>query len=397
MIRKIAMLLVFSFVSLPANVFADGVSFTEEIEGANLEVKATTQRAVLWQRHDVWEMHIMPVFERYKAKAAWVVPFPVKPTIEESSTDFFNQLELLTSPMFIDACVRVTRSGCDSAPSDYNSAANAEGASAHVEIWEQGTVGDLDYVVISAEEQSYIVEWLRENKYYVTALAEASLKKVEAEGTYFFAARLSEEADPSKPLMPVRFVLPDLETPMYPLVLTGLGVPRGASLELSLWVVTPEEDKVIPDSHSYDYLEESPANIDEYNDALRDFYRSHDRGTLVLLYSNRLQYDSRINKQVCLNRLCVDFAELGIDVPETWCPEITEISEGGYSLSRYQGRLGPLSLSRDLTFKPRGEEFVATVLNTYENDVCDADEANAGLFLVILFTGAVIIAGRRFF
>ena len=78
----------------PAAALADGMAFT--VVGANLDVRATEQRAVMWLRGGEWEIHIQPVFPRDAGGAAWVVPFSVQPTVEPGNADFFDQLELIT-------------------------------------------------------------------------------------------------------------------------------------------------------------------------------------------------------------------------------------------------------------------------------------------------------------
>ncbi len=379
MIKRCIFIVALSVLLWPALTMADGCQFVD-IQSADVQVRATAQRAVLWQRSGVWEIHIMPVFERHKAKAAWVVPFPVLPTIKESSADFFNELELLTAPMFIEACVR-GGSGCDGAGSGSGSGgedANSTGTGT-VEIWDQGTIGDLDYVVITAEQQVYMVDWLKTNGYHVTSLAEASLRKFETEGTFFFAAKISESADPTKPVAPVRFVLPDLQAPMYPLVLTGLGVPDGATLELTLWLIAPGRHYYIPTSHRYDTLPDGISTADEYTSALRRFYRTHRSGTLALLYSQDLGSNVRINKRVCSGRTCVSFADMGIEAPDTWCAEINDIATNHDTLYRYQGRLGPVNLSEDLTFGilPDDERWDITA-NVYFLNTCAPDPGPCG-------------------
>ncbi len=358
---------------LPGYVSADGCQFVD-IASADLQVKATTQRAILWQRGGVWEIHIMPVFERYRAKAAWVVPFPVQPDVQVSSSDFFNQLEILTAPMFIEACIE--GGGCGDGIGPPNSSGTGRG---QVEIWDQGTVGELDYVVITAEHQISMVNWLRSNGYYVTDLAEASLTKFETEGTFFFAAKLSKDVDPDKPVSPVRFVLPDLSAPVYPLVLTGLGVPDGTSLALSVWVVSPGTDYYVPTSHGYDILPQDLKNVEEYDTALRRFYLTHRAGTLAMLAQNVLANNDRINRMVCVDYTCVPFSEMGIAAPEKWCAEIEEIVAGKDRVARFQGRLGPVNLKADLTFELlTGNSGRYLLENTYLYNNCDPDEEEPG-------------------
>jgi hypothetical protein len=65
--------------------------------------------------------------------------------------------------------------------------------------------------------------------------------------SYFFAAKLSPDADRDIPLAPVCFRLPGEGPPSYPLRMTALGVPEGETLELTLWIAFPMYNKFTPD------------------------------------------------------------------------------------------------------------------------------------------------------
>ena len=87
----------------PSQASADGMVMPE-VTGGSSEVIATEQRAVLWQRDGIWEIHIQPVFDRQAGGAAWVVPFPVMPQVLDGNGDLMDQLELLTAPIFVSYC-----------------------------------------------------------------------------------------------------------------------------------------------------------------------------------------------------------------------------------------------------------------------------------------------------
>jgi hypothetical protein len=88
-------------------------------EAADMEVRATAQRALLWLRDGTWEVHIQPVFAREAGRAAWVVPFTTRPTIREGNAALLEQLEIITSPVFIASCTQHVElnGGCLSAGS----------------------------------------------------------------------------------------------------------------------------------------------------------------------------------------------------------------------------------------------------------------------------------------
>ncbi len=196
--------------AVPGDVRGDGMPFPK-IGASNLEVRATAQRAVIWLRDGTWEVHIQPVFDREAGGAAWVVPWPVQPTIHESNADLFDHLELLTSPAFIEFCTPQDEGGgaCGAADMGSNGGGETKSSEGSVIIWERGTVGQLDYVVLSAGDGDDLVGWLETNDYVVSAEAADAIVEFETEDQFFFVATLSQDADPALPHTPVRFVLPD--------------------------------------------------------------------------------------------------------------------------------------------------------------------------------------------
>lgn len=388
---RIFFIILLSIIILfPCAGYSDGMVYTE-ITSANLEVKATAQRAALWLRNGTWEMHIQPVFPRNAGKAAWVVPFPVMPTIELGSIDFFDELEILTAPIFLQICSTGSSGGCDSAPDS-----NTNSGQSAVDIWQRGVIGDLDYVIISADEGSDIVNWLRNEGYEVTVRAELKLRTMEAEGQFFFAAKLVEDADPEKPLAPVRFVLPGMD-PQYPLRTTSLGVLESARLALTLWVIMPYSVPLyVPESHPYDVFKSRPATREEYNQAINVFYLTHTPDTFLLLHHISVPGSPRISKMVCPYYgmgSCISFEELGIQAPENWCPEIEEMNQNGYKLSRYQARLSVSAMASDLMLAPLNGSLPGAI-NVYEEEICDTTVAGLGV-LAMLLLGIIISLIRR--
>ncbi len=360
MLASSAMSVVAALLSvLPGDVHADGMSFPR-VTASDLEVRATAQRAVVWQRDGVWEVHIQPVFDREQGGAAWVVPWPVQPTIHPSSADFFDHLELLTSPIFVQTCTEDDGGGgCGAKMADNGgSTKQSDQPEGSVVVWDQGTVGQLDYVVLSAGDGDDLVAWLQTNDYEVSTEASDAITEFETEDQFFFVATLSEEADPSRPHIPVRFVLPDLVDGYYPLRLTGLGVPAGHALDLTLWVIAPGSYGTahVPDSHPFSVFGPSPSprNGDEFDQGLDAFFANHGSDELALLYSqaisSNLLDDQRCNEE-SWDYTCVSYSEVGIDAPQIWAPELQEVKtvSGGW-IQRYQGRLDAGAMVEDLHF-----------------------------------------------
>ncbi len=334
----------------------DGMVFRQL--GSSADVRATDQRAVMWLRDGTWEIHIQPVFDRAAGAAAWVVPFPVRPEVHEGSADFIDELEFLTSPVFIETCWESHESGCIWIKAGDTSLGQASQAQAWVDVWERGEVGELDYAILSATGGDDLVDWMVLEGFEVPSGAETLIAGYETEGVFFFVARLREEADPLVPLTPVRFVLSGMETPTYPLRLTGLGLAAGTELSLTLWVLystSIDEDGWFPASHSAGELPESPEDIGEF-DEMRESFHSAAGGDDLLVrstFSGDEVWYMLDSESFCLEPwftdTCVPFSEVGVDAPQEWSDEIMLVASSRSCIHRYEGWLDAEQLSRDLT------------------------------------------------
>jgi hypothetical protein len=260
-------------------------------------------------------------------------------------------------------------------------------------ILEQGKVGDLDYVILSASAGDKLVEFLNSAGYQLPPGAQDVIADYETEGVYFFVARLAEDADPNKPLAPVRFVLPDLQKPMYPLRLTALAVPPGETLDLTLWVIYSEWEGFEPDSHPVHQVLPAPRKIEEFDEKLDEFFKSHTADTLALLSTDVIRYSDVLEGRFCAMYGCISFEELGIDVP-AWSDEILQISVDIHRIGRYQARLNTNSMAKDLTFKwvdPAHQEWAS---NIYVERTCKENVA-AMTWLLVMGVGLGILRRMR--
>ncbi len=402
---------------LPDDARGDGMPFPK-ITASNLEVRATAQRAVVWLRDSTWEVHIQPVFDREAGGAAWVVPWPVQPTIHESNADLFDHLELLTSPAFIEFCMPQDEGGgaCGAADMGSNGGGETKSTEGSVIIWERGTVGQLDYVVLSAGDGDDLVGWLETNDYAVSTEAADAITEFETEDQFFFVATLSQDADPALPHTPVRFVLPDQVDGYYPLRLTGLAVPPGEALDLTLWVMAPGQynQGYLPQSHPYSVFDAHPRNVDEFDADLDDFFAGYSADHLALLFSRQSSYDL-LDPVRCVEDYsgpgysCVSDADLGVTRPDAWAPELEEVRYVGGWVQRYQGRLTAAAMGEDLVFAlttdaiPEKSAFYFHDTGTcpsaddeYVGCSVAADLRHAGWFLIAAALLFLLMLGRMF-
>jgi len=372
---------------------ADGLAF--RVEGGQAEVRPTAQRAVLWLRRGVWELHLQPVFEREAGRAAWVVPFAVRPEVSLGNPDFLDQLELLTAPVFLEVC-RPEEESCFGQGGSSDTAGEVRAGTAAPEVWERGQVGTLDYVILSARDGDDLLAWLRAEGYAVPNTAIIPVRVLAREGAFFFAARLSAGVDPDLPLPSLRFLLPGLQNPAYPLRLTAAGVPAGEHLDLSLWVITPLGQDWLPAERR---VASPPPALDDaaaLDAALGDIYLEDPDG-LALLYSASPRETGGFDGQVCGWQYgCVDFAALGLARPDAWCPELQLVRDDAAWVQRFQARLHATGLTTDLRLRPRAAtEYLDRVERVYLRWVCRDAQATSGWWVLLALGLGLGLRRRR--
>ena len=325
----------------------------------------------MWLRDGTWEIHIQPVFSRDAGSAAWVVPFPVRPTIHAGNADFFDHLELATSPVFVEYCYEPCCSDCYDGGMG---AGHQDATDIFVPIWERGTVGELDYVILSSTDGNNLLDWLENEGFEVPTNTGPLVDQLASEGTYFFVARLSPEADPHEALTPIRFVLPDAGPPTYPLRLTSLGVPEGEALDLTLWVIFPDGQPFVPASHPYDIAFSGYMRRDNYQYWLNDFFSRNDPGTLALLYAKSLSSSGFMDDRRCFSNSywdeCVSFQTLGITPPYPPSVEMMEIDDNHSWVTRYQARMTAGAMSKDLVLTGIDKLWELDHMFEYETGAC---------------------------
>ena len=240
----------------------------------------------------------------------------------------------------------------------------------------RGTVGDLNYAILSSADGEDILTWLTQEGFDVPAEAAPLFDRLAREGAYFFAARLSTDADPEKPLAPVRFVLPDADPPTYPLRLTSLGVPEGETLDLTLWVIFPDGKPFVPSSHPYEipFGNGSYMRSSDYSRRLNEFFAENDPETLAFLYARSLSSAGFMDDRFCPEYStlygCFSLETLGITSPYPPSEEMMEIDDNHSWVTRYQARMTADALSRDLVLTGIEKLWELDHMFEYETGAC---------------------------
>ena len=362
-------------LAVAAPAAADGMAFPQ-VTGSTVEVQATAQRAALWRRGSTWELHLQPEFDGEAGALAWVVPFPVRPTVSEGNPEFLDQLEQLTAPAFVETC---DPPYCYLGEVGAADAAGGEGpeirgSETSVTVWESGTVAGLDYVILSAGDGDSLVAWMDENNYRLPEAATDLLANLETEGLFFFVSRLPAGASPNKVIRPIRFELPGMDPPVYPLRLTALGIPPGTFLDLTLWVIfTPDHMGAgfLPASHPFGTLDESlyVPDAEHYRAEVDAFFAAGPPDRLLLLFAQQV-YDATA-RTVCDWAFITYYYDNCRDIPSEVTPgaELREIAAARAMVQRYQARLTAAASAADLVFRTATAAEMPSPDNAYVHSV----------------------------
>ena len=353
-------------IAWPLPARADGMVVTKTTSSQVL-TRAFAQRALLWQREGTWELYLQALFDREQAEAAWIVPFPVRPQIHEADSDLLDQLDLLTAPIFAKSCEEDSdRGGCwGMAASDGKGGDDLlQAAKATVNVWERGQVGQLDYVILSATDGDHLTDWIQQNGYSLPEGAADKLATLDTEGQYYFVAKLSDQADPTVPMM-VRFVLPGLDRPLYPLRLTALMVAQNEAMDMELFVATKNSAYRPNEDHPMSEVE-AAKDATEYQRNLDDFFSTHASNAVLLTYYGTLADTSvpPAETQRCSQDYwytCTKLSNLGVELPTEWAPEVQELSDQSYTIMRLEGRMDPQAMASDLVLEDATDHpYIAT-------------------------------------
>lgn len=359
--------------ALPGPARADGMMVTQATSTQTV-VRAFAQRALLWQRSGTWELYLQALFEREEGQVAWIVPFPVRPTVHEASADLLDQLDLLTAPIFQTRCYDDSERsvGCMGAATDGSKGGGpASSTEASVKVWAKGTVGQLDYVILSASDGDDLAAWISAHGYRLPEGAAATLGALDTEGQFYFVAQPAPDADPTSPMV-VRFELPGVSSPLYPLRLTSTMVGPGETLDLELFVAMPNDRVYLPGSdHPANTLaSDDTRDASQYERAREAFFSQTASNHVLLTFFSTLPEtnESPRNAARCQYEYsyeCALLSELGVPLPTQWADEIVEMITNRDRVLRLEGRLDAQAMAADLVLEPSDENFYDHQLSAF--------------------------------
>jgi len=220
----------------------------------------------------------------------WIVPLPTVPTLEVGTDQLFTMLDSATLPQYRlttnqQFCSGGSSSGTDvdgeggcgfggaSASPNYGGGAGSDmGVSVSRDmaaggvVVQQASIGPYDYAVLHADDESAMLQWLSDNRYFVPAGTDAAVMPYIHPGAYFLALKLKKGNDVGD-LQPV-VVKYQSDLPMIPLVLTS--VAANPHMGIQVWMLG--DGRAIPRNYYHTVINDAKLDwvngSQNYNDVI---------------------------------------------------------------------------------------------------------------------------------
>jgi hypothetical protein len=291
---------------------------------------------------------------------AWVVPVPSVPDIDVAEIATFNELDLLTQPIFIapplPPCAAIPMPA--SSMSD-NAGGNAQTAENEVQVLASGTAGPYAYDVITSPDPDAMFRWLRENEYRVTDDMGPLIRVYNEENMVFLAMKLQPEAG-VQDIQPIVMTY-ESDAPMIPIRLTA--VAANPNMNIITWIFADEQ--AYPANYEHIIIEDQ--------DIRGDFMSIGGTNYLPLL-------DAKIDIRQGL-AMTTEYAQPTAELaPRLTDPLLIELTQEFPYMTRLLGRMSPEEMTIDPVFLFNGQlENVSNVhdLSLVKPEVfwnCDAEQ-----------------------
>lgn len=272
MYSRIRFLILVGLLSLPLmSVHACGGLFCQ-----NVPVDQQAERIIFTVNNDdTISAYVQINYTGAAPDFSWVVPVPAVPELDVAEIESFDELSMLTAPVFIPPMMP------DCAP--IVMMAMSESASMEddggVEVLASGAVGPYLYDVITSPDPQAMIGWLRDNEYRIEPEMEPLIAVYNEEGMVFLAMKLQpdEGADDIQPI-----VMTYASTqPMIPLRLTA--VAANPNMTVLSWIFA--EEQAVPANYAHPVV---------YDDDIRTSFGSFDGTNYISLLDQTVDlYDGR--------------------------------------------------------------------------------------------------------
>lgn len=242
-------------------------------------------------------------------------------------------------------------------------AGKAGGSLTEVDVLEQGSLGDYDYVRIESSSADAVVEWLQTNEYRVPADAASALQPYADGGMEFVGVKLSRPTDPDdiEDVLATPLVISTprgADTwPSYPLALSAFSSPERMSV--LFYVIADERARI--DNYAHVEMSTVADRIAREREELR-YVSSYDAIIDALTGEND-------------GRLFVTEAAMPVSADATDHPALAElVGDEDAFLTRIYGRLKPSELD-DVIFRPHDQP--AAPVSPEQSRVIEGHERHA--------------------
>jgi hypothetical protein len=242
-----------------------------------------SRRAVIWIKLWTFELILQNRYTGTAKDFAWVVPLPGVPLeVDQPQEHFFEDLDVYTAPMIEQrACVTpcATKGGMDAFM------LGPEVAPPKVTLWSSGTLGELEWQVLSAQDSQALTAWLVDQGFQLPTALRPLIDSYLADGFVFFAAKLASGVTQPAAVPPVRFSFNRSNTPLlYPIRISAFN--RTKPLDTTLWVVA-EEGTYLPTNYPVGRIVETEHTESSYAAALDKAMAQNSGTTFVVQYAER--------------------------------------------------------------------------------------------------------------
>ena len=257
---------------------------------------------------------------------SWVVPVPSVPEVDVAEIESFDELSLLTAPIFIpprmpDCAPILGRAVAQSAPVD---------ESAGVDVLASGAIGPYFYDVITSPNAQAMISWLRNNDYRVEAEMEPLITVYNEEGMVFLAMKLQPD-EGAEDIQPVVMTYESTQ-PMIPIRLTA--VAANPNMTVLTWIFA--EEQAIPVNYAHPVI---------YDEDIRGSFGSFDGTNYISLLDQTIDlYDGR----AFVTEYAMPTSDLRDQRPQDTLVQL--LTEKYKYMTRLIGRISPEEMTVDPIF-----------------------------------------------
>jgi hypothetical protein len=205
-----------------ANIFACGGFFC-----TTAPINQQVERIIFAQKGDTISAYVQINYTGPDADFAWVVPVPSVPEVDVAEMAMFDELDTMTSPVYIGPPVP------ECALQNLPVASVAEGAGGDVTVFSSGEVGPFGFDVVGSDDPQALVNWLRDNGYRIDPPMEPLVQVYVKEGMLFLAMKL-RPGQGVQDIQPVKMTYTS-SRPMIPLRLTA--VAANPNMGVLVWLL----------------------------------------------------------------------------------------------------------------------------------------------------------------